>query len=72
MEVWEKDNHHNSKELQTFFDVKSVQEYSARVERLGGKVISPKMAVPGMGYMATCTDTENNGFGIFETDQNAK
>jgi len=58
--------------ITNFFDVKSVQEYSARVEQLGGKVISPKMPVPGMGYIATCTDTENNGFGIFEADQTAK
>ncbi|MDQ6668040.1 MAG: VOC family protein, partial [Thermoproteota archaeon] len=57
--------------ITNFFDVKSVQEYSTRVEQLGGKVISPKMQVPGMGYIATCTDTENNGFGIFEADQTA-
>jgi len=25
-----------------------------------------------MGYIAICTDTENNGFGIFEVDQTAK
>jgi predicted enzyme related to lactoylglutathione lyase len=30
------------------------------------------MPVPGMGYIATCTDTENNDFGIFEADQTAK
>ena len=58
--------------IANYFDVKSVQEYSAKVEQLGGKVISPKMPVPGMGYMAVCTDTENNGFGIFEADQTAK
>ena len=58
--------------ITNYFDVKSVQEYSAKVEKLGGKVISPKMPVPGMGYMAVCTDTENNGFGIFEADQTAK
>jgi predicted enzyme related to lactoylglutathione lyase len=28
--------------------------------------------VPGMGYLALCLDTENNSFGIWETDQNAK
>ena len=28
--------------------MKSVQEYSAKVEQLGGKVISPKHPVPGM------------------------
>jgi predicted enzyme related to lactoylglutathione lyase len=55
-----------------YFDVKSVQEYSAKVEQLGGKVIMPKTPVPGMGYFAICTDTENNGFGIFEVDETAK
>ena len=58
--------------ITNYFDVKSVQEYSAKVEKLGGKVISPKMPVPGMGYFAVCTDTENNGFGIFEVDETAK
>ena len=58
--------------ITNYFDVKSVQEYSAKVEQLGGKVISPKMPLPGMGYFAVCTDTENNGFGIFEMDNTAK
>ena len=57
--------------ITNFFDVKSVQEYSAKVEKLGGRV-TPKMPIPGMGYMVMCTDTENNGFGIFEADQTAK
>jgi predicted enzyme related to lactoylglutathione lyase len=30
------------------------------------------MAVPGMGYFAVCLDPENNGFGIWETNPNAK
>ncbi len=55
-----------------YFDVKSVQESSAKVEQLGGKVITPKSPVPGMGYMAVCKDSENNGFGIFEEDSTAK
>ena len=59
-------------QITNFIDVESVDEYSSKVEKLGGKVISPKMPVPGMGYMAVCTDTENNGFGIFEADQTAK
>jgi predicted enzyme related to lactoylglutathione lyase len=58
--------------ITNYFEVKSVQEYSAKVEQLGGKVISPKMPVPGMGYFAMCADTENNTFGIFEPDQTAK
>ncbi len=58
--------------ITSYFDVKSIEEYSAKVEQLGGKVISPKRPVPGMGYFAVCTDTENNGFGIWETDNTAK
>ena len=58
--------------ITNYFDVKSVQEYSAKVEKLGGKVITPKTPIPGMGYFAVCTDTENNGFGIFESDETAK
>jgi len=54
------------------FDVKSVQEYSSKVEKFGGKVITPKTPVPGVGYFAICKDTENNTFSIFEADQTAK
>jgi uncharacterized protein len=59
-------------QITNFIDVKSVDEYSSEVEKLGGKVISPKMPVPGMGWMAICLDTENNGFGIYEADPTAK
>jgi uncharacterized protein len=55
-----------------YVDVKSVEEYSAKGEQLGDKVIFPKMAVPGWGYFAICGDTENNGFAIFEADSTAK
>ena len=53
-------------------DVKSVDEYSSKVQQLGGKVHVPKTSVPGMGYFAICLDTENNAFGIWETNENAK
>jgi len=58
--------------ITNYFDVKSVQEYSAKVEQLGGKVTTQKTPVPSMGYFAICTDTENNTFGIFEADETAK
>jgi uncharacterized protein len=48
--------------------VPSVDEYSTKVEKLGGKILVPKKAIPGMGYFAICMDTENNVFGIVETD----
>ena len=45
-------------------DVNSVDEYSSKVQKLGGKVHVPKTSVPGMGYFAICLDTESNAFGI--------
>ena len=59
-------------QITNFIDVKSVDEYTSKAEKLGGKVAVPKTAVPGMGYYAVCIDTENNSFGIFESNQKAK
>ena len=58
--------------ITNYIDVKSVAEYTAKVEKLGGKVMIPKKSVAGMGYFAVCLDTENNSFGIWETDDSAK
>ena len=59
-------------QITNFIDVKSVDEYSSKAERLGGKVVVPKTSVPGMGYYAVCLDTENNSFGIFESSESVK
>jgi len=59
-------------QITNFIDVKSVDEYSSKAERLGGKVVVPKTSVPGMGYYAVCVDTENNSFGIFESSESVK
>jgi predicted enzyme related to lactoylglutathione lyase len=56
--------------ITNYIDVRSVDEYAAKVERLG--VVVPKMPVKGMGYFAVCLDTENNTFGIWETNSDAK
>jgi predicted enzyme related to lactoylglutathione lyase len=63
---------HPNHQITDYFGVPSVDEYSAKVEKLGGKIMVPKQAVPGMGYFVICMDTENNVFGIWETDSNAK
>lgn len=52
--------------------VSSVDEYMAKVKKGGGKVITQKMPIPGIGYFAYCQDTEGNTFGIMETDTSAK
>ncbi len=58
--------------MTNYFDVKSIEEYSSKEQQLGGKVIIQKKPVSQMGYFALCQDTENNIFGIWETDTNAK
>ena len=52
--------------------VKSIDEYSDKISKSGGKVVMSSKAVPGMGYFGICLDTENNSFGIWETDSSAK
>jgi predicted enzyme related to lactoylglutathione lyase len=58
--------------ITNFIDVTSIDEYSSKIEKLGGNVIVSKMAVPGMGYFAICRDTEKNNFGIWESNESAK
>jgi len=53
-------------------DVPSVDEFSARVTANGGQIVVPKMAVPGIGYMAYFRDTEGNMFGMMEMDAAAQ
>lgn len=44
----------------------------AAIEARGGKTAVPKMAVPGVGWLAYCVDTEGNTFGVLEADADAK
>ena len=53
-------------------EVSSVDIYIKKIEVSGGKAITPKMPIPGVGYMAYCSDTEGNTFGIMQNDLNAK
>ncbi len=53
-------------------DVPSVDEFVAKIEKKGGRTIVPKMAIPGIGWLAYCTDPEGNPFGIMQPDAAAK
>jgi predicted enzyme related to lactoylglutathione lyase len=55
-----------------YIDVPSVDNYVTQIEKLGGKIILAKTAVPEMGYFAICQDTERNTFGIWEDNKGAK
>jgi predicted enzyme related to lactoylglutathione lyase len=48
------------------------EDAAKKIVEAGGKVLMPKTAVPGIGYMAYCKDPEGNTFGIMQMDPNAK
>ena len=49
-----------------YISVESVEEYSKKVEALGGKIVVTKMEIPGLGWWALALDPEGNHFGMLE------
>jgi predicted enzyme related to lactoylglutathione lyase len=60
-----------SQRMTNYFGVPSIDTAMKQVSDLGGKLISGKMAVPGMGFLANCMDTEGNAFGLWEENAQA-
>ena len=54
-----------------YINVDSVDEYCDKILAGGGKTVMPKMAIPGVGYAAVCSDSERNSFGLFQDDPSA-
>ena len=52
--------------------VPNIDEAIAAVTSNGGQVVMPKQAIPGVGYIAYCLDTEGNTFGIMQSDESAR
>ncbi|MDD1719274.1 MAG: hypothetical protein LUQ25_04375 [Methanoregulaceae archaeon] len=52
--------------------VPSADKFLERVTRAGGKVVAPKMPIPGAGYQTYCKDPEGNLFGIHQTDMSVE
>lgn len=63
---------HPEQQVTNYINVQSITKFAAKIEKLGGSICRPKTAVPGMGYFAICTDTENNTFAIWEMNPRAK
>ena len=58
--------------LTPFINVSSVDEYTAKIEEGGGKIIESKTAIPRIGYTLLFKDTECNLIGLFEENKDAK
>jgi len=61
-----------SQPITNYYGVKSIDAAMKQVRNFGGTVVMGKMAVPKMGYLANCIDTEGNPFGLWEEDAGAK
>lgn len=51
--------------------VESIDATLKAIEARGGRTAVPKMAVPGVGWLAYCVDTEGNTFGVLQPDEKA-
>jgi predicted enzyme related to lactoylglutathione lyase len=52
-----------------YVDVASIDKAITKVQSAGGKVVTPKTPIPGMGAYARITDTEGNIIGLFSQNQ---
>jgi predicted enzyme related to lactoylglutathione lyase len=52
-----------------YLDVESVDEALNKVKAAGGKVVTPRTPIPGMGAYARVKDTEGNVIGLYENSQ---
>ncbi len=52
--------------------VENINSAIYKVETAGGKMVVPKTAVPGVGWLAYFTDPDGNIFGLMQDDKNAK
>jgi len=50
-----------------YVGVQSVDAAIKKVQTAGGKVVTPKTPIPGMGAYARVADTEGNVLGLFES-----
>jgi uncharacterized protein len=44
----------------------------AQIRKKGGKIVSDKMSIPGVGYYAVFEDTEGNTLSLMQNDPKAK
>jgi predicted enzyme related to lactoylglutathione lyase len=49
-------------------DVESLDDVLARLEGLGGRIALPRMAVPGIGWLAYVKDPDGNIMGAMQSD----
>jgi uncharacterized protein len=52
--------------------VPDLDQIIGKIEACGGKIIEPKMPVPGIGWYATCAEPGGLMFGLMQADAEAR
>ena len=55
--------------LTLYIDVEDVEAYGAKIVAAGGKMIVPKLEVPGVGFMALFSDPDDRVLGLWQQDR---
>jgi predicted enzyme related to lactoylglutathione lyase len=63
---------HGTNAFVNSIQVESFDKTSKLIEKNGGQIAMPKFAIPGRCWQGYFIDEDNNSFGIFEVDENAK
>ena len=63
--------HDNQPRTVNTIEVDDLDAYIQRVFEAGGQNVVPRMAIPGVGWVAYCTDPNGLVFGIYQSDPNA-
>ena len=64
--------HHPNQPCVNTIGVENLDKMVETVLANGGSMAVPKMAVPTVGWLAYCKDTEGHVFGMMQNDPNAK
>ncbi len=62
---------HPQQPYANYIGVEDVEAFGAKAEELGGQIVFPKTAVPGMGWFLYIKDPEGNVMGLWADDPQA-
>jgi len=57
--------------LTFYIDVDDLEVYAKKIEGAGGKIIVPKMEVPGVGWLLLFSDPDDRVLGLWKQNQPA-
>ena len=51
-----------------YISIENIDEYAAKVEKQGGKILVPKQQIPNVGWFVVAADPEGNAFGLLQPE----